>query len=224
MNLSWMDLPAVVTCEIAPFSDLERGLMSAEATSLSPLAGERRRRDYIAGRYLARRLLATHGYGDYALVPTPAGMPQWPTGITGSISHCRDLVFVAVAAIDAVDAIGIDIEDVTRFHDGLADSILTVGERARLPDEDAARRQQMAVIFSTKEAFYKYQHVLFEEKLDFQDAEVCLHAPGQTSTIAMTNPERHGHLATGVLGFYALSNTHVATMILRRHQPGHSNR
>ncbi|MBN9545308.1 MAG: 4'-phosphopantetheinyl transferase superfamily protein [Alphaproteobacteria bacterium] len=224
MTLSWMNLPAGVTFEIAPLADLGQGLMTAEAQSLNPQAGERRRREFMAGRCLARRLLAPHGYGDHTLLPAADGAPQWPPGMTGSISHCRDLVFAAVAATQDIDAIGIDIETLARFHDELARPILTAGEWALLPEDPIARRRQMAIAFAAKEAFYKYQFVLFGEKLAFQDAEIHIQASKQTAAIVMTNPEKHDHLATDALVHYALSGTHVAAMVLRCHRPENSGR
>lgn len=210
-----MNVPACVTFAIAPLCELVQDLPAAEAESLGPQAGERRRKEFAAGRALARKLLSAHGHGGHALTQNAAGVPQWPDGITGSISHCRDLAFVAIAATGEVAAIGIDIEDGARFHDRLADDILTPAELARLPGEDGARRQQMGIIFSTKEAFYKNQFSLFGEKLSFQDAEIHLHPRTQTSTIVMTDPERHDPLAANVRGHYAVSGTHVAAMVLR---------
>jgi 4'-phosphopantetheinyl transferase EntD len=215
MPLSWNDPPVSVTFEIVPFADLDRDLMAAEAESLSRHAGDRRRRDFIAGRNLARRLLAARGYRDHALLQLAGGAPQWPKGVSGSISHCRDLVFAAVASVEKVSAIGVDIENLARFHDGLAGQILTEDELARLPVQAAARRRQMAISFSAKEAFYKCQFVRFGEKLTFQDAEIGVCVQTQTLSIHMTDPERHGRLAIDVAGFYAVNDTHVATMVLR---------
>jgi phosphopantetheine--protein transferase-like protein len=211
-----LDPPAAVNFDIAPLADLEGDLLAAEAESLSPKAGDRRRREFIAGRTLARRLLGAHGIQGHALIQTSAGAPLWPNGVAGSISHCRDLAFVAVASIDDVGAVGVDIENVARFHDGLAAHILTAGERARLPHDGAARRRQMAICFAAKEAFYKCQFALFGAKLTFQDAEVVIRAREQTLSILMTDAERHGLLAEHVIGHFAVSDDHVATMILRQ--------
>lgn len=209
-----MDVPACLDFAIAPLCELTQDLPAAEAESLGPRAGERRRLEFAAGRNLARRLLASRGYENHALIRTAAGMPQWPDGITGSISHCRDLAFAAVAATREIGAVGIDIEDATRFHDSLAESILTAAERARLPGESAARQRQMGIAFSTKEAFYKYQFALFGKKLGFKDAEIHIHPQTQTATIAMCDPQRHGLLAANSRGYYAVSDTHVAAIVL----------
>ena len=215
MTLSWMDLPAFVIFQIAGFTDLDAPALEAEAASLSPTAGERRRRDYAAGRNLARRLLVPLGCGDHALVQTAAGAPRWPAGVVGSISHCRDRVFAAVAPADRADAIGIDIENVARFHDGLAHHILTTQERARLPADKAERRRRMAIAFSAKEAFYKHQSVLFGAPLTFQDAEIHIDARRQGFSVVMTNPGEHGRFAARTMGFYAVDDAHAATMVLR---------
>lgn len=219
MTLSWTDLPAFVTFRIAAFDGLDAPVLEAEAASLSPAAGERRRRDYAAGRNLARRLLAPLGYGGHALVQTAAGAPQWPTGVVGSISHCKDRVFAAVAPADRAEAIGIDIETVARFHDGLAHHILTAQERARLPADRAERQRRMAIAFSAKEAFYKHQSVLFGARLTFHDAEIHIDAQRRGFSIVMTNPGEHGRLAMETTGFYAVDGAHVATLVLRRAAP-----
>ncbi|MDC7683728.1 4'-phosphopantetheinyl transferase superfamily protein [Asticcacaulis sp. BYS171W] len=205
-----LDLPGYVVSAVTAIAELQQPLTTVEVDGAGLRASTRRQREYIAGRNLVGKLLAVLGQGGQILGSDGNGVPLWPKGITGSISHCRDMVFAAVAETDRITALGVDIEDLGRFHDGLAEVVLTVREQAELPSDEAMRQRQMAITFSAKEAFYKCQFATHAEVLDFLDAEVRIE--DEAFHIVMVDQARHGHLAEGVTGRYAVSDAHVATI------------
>lgn len=51
-------------------------------------ATESRRREFATARSCARAALARLGRLPAPVLPGPGGAPQWPDGVTGSITHC----------------------------------------------------------------------------------------------------------------------------------------
>ncbi|MER7461274.1 hypothetical protein [Streptomyces sp. NPDC097981] len=84
--------------------DLERGFR------VSP----RRRREYLAGRAAARDALAVLGLGGYPVARTPRGVPVWPPGVVGSISHSAHWAVAIAVPADVATHCGIDIEEPVR--------------------------------------------------------------------------------------------------------------
>src|SRR4051794_32188529 len=77
-------------------------------------AGERRRRDFAAGRHAAREALIRLGIDGGSLLRGAGGEPLWPPGIAGSISHSADYAVAAAARKSDFDYVGVDIEDLMR--------------------------------------------------------------------------------------------------------------
>ena len=144
-------------------------------------AVDKRRREFAAGRALARQALMALGVPpeDCDLVPDQDGVPGWPAGVVGSITHAGGWCAAAVARAAAVRSLGIDGEDLARV-DGEPDwlrLVLRPAEREALAglDPDEVGRRAL-VVFSAKESFYKCQFPLTRVRLDFQDVEVVVRA------------------------------------------------
>lgn len=135
---------------------------------------EKRRAEFHAGRVLARGALAAVGARDAALLPGPDRAPVWPAGFTGSITHTDSWVAVAVARRPDYRALGVDIEEIGRFHPRLETRILSPAEIAEHLDglDPAARQAMSAALFCVKEAFYKCQFPLTGRRLGFHDVAV----------------------------------------------------
>jgi 4'-phosphopantetheinyl transferase EntD len=117
-------------------------------------AVERRRREFAAGRLLARRFLRSKGY-DGALRRLPDGSPDWPPGIVGSITHCDTLVAVAIGNDRDCAAIGIDVEADRPLHEGVPELVLADEELRRLRARPECGDRAVLRIFCAKEALYK---------------------------------------------------------------------
>ena len=138
-------------------------------------AGSRRRREFAAGRTCARLALEKLGHPPY---PIPCGadrLPQWPSGIVGSITHCADYCAVAVGVRPRILGLGIDAEEnapLTVEESNLVCSALELERAARVPlpaNASAAR-----LIFSAKESFFKCYYPIVGRFLEFSDVTLTI--------------------------------------------------
>jgi 4'-phosphopantetheinyl transferase EntD len=174
----------VVFEEMALGGDIP-ALLPEEAAQVARAVGARRR-EFAAGRHLARRALARlTGAGSPLLVLLngPDRAPRWPAGIVGSITHTRggpeadgDGYCAVVLGRDTdVRTVAIDAEEAEDLEPELCRFVLTAGERAALAAEPAQRRGLLAkILFSAKECFYKAQYPVTGRFLGFQEVEVTL--------------------------------------------------
>jgi 4'-phosphopantetheinyl transferase EntD len=153
-------------------------------------ASPARRREFAAGRALARRAIAALDLTAAAIPAADDRAPVWPSGIRGSISHCADWCVAAAArADDGYLAIGVDIEPAEPLDADLIEEICTTEERRRLDDLPAERRDLLArMIFCAKECAYKCQYPLSGQLLDFQALSIRLEQ-FQQECVAVLRPE-----------------------------------
>ncbi len=146
---------------------------------------DKRRREFTAGRTAARAAMADLGLPPAPVPMAPDRAPLWPEGLTGSIAHCATACIAAVAPLDQVRSIGLDIEEATPLAPDLWDTVLTLGERNWLQTQPAADRGLLAKrIFSAKEAVYKAQYPLTGAMIDFQEVEIEPESEGFRSTLS----------------------------------------
>jgi len=140
--------------EMDPAMADDATLRSEERTFVAS-AVERRRREFTAGRTLARSLLATLGK-EAPLCREADGRPAWPPGIVGSITHCATLAAVAIATTDDCAGIGIDIEANRPLPQGAARRILSETEQHWIRRSDPRLAAETLLrVFCAKEALYK---------------------------------------------------------------------
>ena len=164
--------PGNVVCREA--SPLPEGL------SLHPLeeeflstAGPKRRREFAAGRMLAREALRALGHECEALLVGSDRAPLWPAGTVGSISHTDDYCVVVVANSPPHRSLGIDAEPAVPLEPGLWLQICTATELAWLGSQPLPDRGLLChLLFAVKEAVYKYQAPVSHTMLEFADVEV----------------------------------------------------
>jgi len=172
---------AVVLEESAPerFGTDLRGLTEGEATLMAK-AVDKRRREYTAGRVLARRAAAQLGLGSIEVLPRGDRAPQWPTGVVGSITHTRGHVAVALARAAAFRGVGLDVEQAEPLKHRLWDMICTDDDRAMLARYSEPERSRLAkIVFSAKEAAYKAQFAITEQFLGFSAMHIELDVPSE---------------------------------------------
>lgn len=158
--------PEGVVVEVGSPDDHEAPLLPGEETAVQN-AVAKRRREFRAGRAVARRALARLGVADAPLVPGPDRAPQWPDGFVGSITHCLGFVGAAVARVDVVRAIGLDAEPVKGHEPGVVRLVCTPRELDRW--REYRGRDWESLVFSAKEAVFKCLNPLTGVWLDFQD-------------------------------------------------------
>ncbi len=174
-------------------------LHPSEVADISPKAVDARRRERVAGRLLAREVLARLGVA--APVPAgPARAPRWPPGIVGSITHTTSHAAVAVARRSELEALGLDVEGAEPLDAALFSRVLTARERHALdalaPAEAGWRAK---VAFSAKECAYKAQHARSATYLGFEAMEIHLEEEAGRSGAfrARFTADVPGHFAQG---------------------------
>lgn len=143
----------------------------------------KRKREFAAGRILARQLMQQLGLSEAPLLAAADRAPLWPRGVTGTISHADDWCSVAVARAEDVRSLGLDLEEDTPLQPELFPLIATSKERDWLD----GRADYAKLLFGAKEAFYKAQRPITGLLLDFQDVELELQQ--DTFAVKVLKPE-----------------------------------
>lgn len=163
----------------------------------------KRRAEFAAGRWCARRALSRLGVDGFVLKNGPDRAPRWPPGIVGSISHAGTVPggFCGAVVARARDflTVGLDAEVADAVGPDLWPRVTTRREQDWLERQPAARRAALAaVLFSTKECFYKAQFPLSGQFLEFADVEVALDPAGSTFEARLTT-KKEGQPGKAVL-------------------------
>jgi 4'-phosphopantetheinyl transferase EntD len=136
---------------------------------------EKRFADFSTGRYCAMKAMEHLGFNNIKIPIREEREPIWPEGLVGSISHCDSLTGALVAKSSDHISLGLDIEEIGRVTPDLWDLVFTENEKRYLSGlSEQEMLIQSTVIFSAKEAFYKFQHPLTNSFLDFLEVEVQL--------------------------------------------------
>lgn len=127
-----------------------------------------RRREYCAGRAMARQAMEALGRTPEPILQAPDRAPIWPKGLAGSISHTSTLCIAALS--EDLLSLGIDIEENVDLEPGLVTAICREAEIARLKGPDLLRLAKLT--FCAKEAVYKAQYPLTGEMMEFTDLDL----------------------------------------------------
>ncbi|WIG71107.1 4'-phosphopantetheinyl transferase superfamily protein (plasmid) [Photobacterium damselae] len=123
--------------------------------------GIKRRREYLAGRFCARKALDLGGKFD---LPPPSSnadrSPKWPDGIIGSISHTDHLAAACIVSSSHYRSLGIDIEPIMgrKTCKMISKDVLVEGEYyVNRPKSlhNLREEEYTTLIFSAKESIYK---------------------------------------------------------------------
>jgi 4'-phosphopantetheinyl transferase EntD len=175
--------PQVAAAE--SFGDDIGAILFPEEQAVIASAVESRRREFATGRTCARAALARLGQPAVAVLRGPAGAPQWPEGIAGSITHCEGYRAAVVAFEKDVVSLGVDAEPDEPLPDGgMLDLITLQEERVRLRELAAGAPGTCwdRLLFSAKESVYKTWFPLARCWLGFESADVVIDADEGTFT------------------------------------------
>jgi 4'-phosphopantetheinyl transferase EntD len=175
------------------FSDIAGvRLFGAEEAALGG-ASLRRYAEFSTGRACARAALAQLGLPPVPIPRGPRGEPQWPAGVTGSITHCTGYRACAVARSVEVAALGIDAEPAGPLPARVLPVVATAAERAWLAERMAAAPEVCwdTLLFSAKESAYKAWFPLTGTPLGFADVTVSEPADGRF-TVHLLAPGSRG--------------------------------
>ncbi|HTB67219.1 MAG TPA: 4'-phosphopantetheinyl transferase superfamily protein [Steroidobacteraceae bacterium] len=180
------DNPAVLSVELAALlptgvaaahlyqAASEGLLLAAEAPSTNHWS-RKRWQDFTAGRVCARRALRQFELDDIPLRAGTDGLPIWPPGVTGCITHTNGYAAAVVGPLTRVRSLGVDSEVIAAVNEEVWPSICTPAEHQALYLETVqSREQRAALIFAAKEAFYKCQYLLTREWIEFGEVSVVI--------------------------------------------------
>jgi len=157
-------------------ADVDPGELCEEERVQIAAAAPRRQAEFASARWCARSALAGLGIPPAPLPRGRNGEPRWPSGVTGSITHCTGLRAAAVARQEHWRSLGIDAEVCAPTSSRVALAITHPVEREELADL-AARVPAVAwdrLIFSAKESVFKAWFPLTGTVIGFLDAVVHL--------------------------------------------------
>ncbi|HSC84222.1 MAG TPA: 4'-phosphopantetheinyl transferase superfamily protein [Pseudomonas sp.] len=144
--------------------------------AIAPVRGVAKRQgEYLAGRLCAREaLLQLRGQ---RAVPgrDEEGVPLWPAGVVGSITHGAGQAAALVAQACDWQGLGLDLEKSLSSERAarLAGEILTAAELQRAAGlEPEAFARLVTLTFSLKESLFKALFPLVRQRFYFHDAEL----------------------------------------------------
>ncbi|MER5550400.1 4'-phosphopantetheinyl transferase superfamily protein [Streptomyces sp. NPDC002793] len=173
-------LPASVACADTFEKDAPAGSLYPEEARLVATSVERRRQEFAAVRVCARRAMAALGLPPSPVLRGHRGVPLWPEGTVGSMTHCDGYRAAALARASEVRAVGIDAEPNEPLPDGVWELISVPSERARVPaGAEGSAVHWGRLLFSAKESVFKTWFPLTRIELDFDEADITFQAdPG----------------------------------------------
>ena len=152
----------------------------------------KRRIQFAAGRHCALAALRALGAQVAGIGRGTDGLPVWPAGFTGSISHCDDLACaVAVRTTDAWGA-GLDVERVVSRRRASRVGPLVVDRDELLAARAAGLDEALGVtlLFSAKETLFKCLFPVVRRWFGYSAARIRLHEDGSFDarlTMALTD-------------------------------------
>ncbi|MGN6676834.1 MAG: 4'-phosphopantetheinyl transferase family protein [Streptosporangiaceae bacterium] len=179
-------------------------------------ASVKRRREFTGVRVCARLALTRAGFQPAPILPGPAGAPQWPSGVVGSLTHCDGYRAAAVASVEAFAAIGIDAEPHAPLPDGVLAKVASESEQTALVGlaRQAPEICWDRMIFSAKETVYKAWSPATGRWLGFTDAEVELDPGGAfTARLLVAGPIVGGRELTTYHGSWAVGRGVLVTAV-----------
>ncbi|WP_433262738.1 4'-phosphopantetheinyl transferase family protein [Actinosynnema sp. CS-041913] len=208
-------LPAPVAA-IDTFEDHEAELFPEEEELIAE-AVDKRRKEFTTGRHCARTALGQLGFAPVPLLPGPRREPTWPSGVVGSITHCKGYRAAAVARTSEVWTIGIDAEPNAPTPPGVLEAIALPPELAMVSELGAAGNKVAwdRLLFSAKETVYKAWFPLTRAWLGFEEAELTINPDDGTfsARILVEAPVVDGVPLDGFTGRWLAREGFVVTAI-----------
>lgn len=138
-----------------------------------------REKEHSLGRYCAQQATNAIGIHCSKISSDSQGLPIWPEGVVGSISHSKGLCLSAVAKSEDFQTIGIDIEQFNRMKERSIERIVHPEEKAEIGND----LTKATLLFSIKEAFYKAQFPIYKSHLNFKDLAFRYDFSGQKAQL-----------------------------------------
>ena len=145
------------------------------------LVGEKRFRDYVLGRWCARRAIEQLGLQPGPILSGGRRQPLWPAGVVGSITHTTAYVAAAVASDQSRTSVGIDAEPDEPLPSGVLDRVARTEDLTWVNSgADLGVGHPDRLLFCAKEAIYKAWFPVAGTWLGFGDARLSVDPARQT--------------------------------------------
>ncbi|MDX3376323.1 4'-phosphopantetheinyl transferase superfamily protein [Streptomyces sp. ME02-6991-2A] len=171
-------LPAYVSCAATREESVPDGTLFPEEEALIARSVPKRRNDFATARACARRAMGRLGLEPVAVLHGKRGMPLWPEGIVGSLTHCDGYRAAALARDADVLSLGVDAEPHAPLPEGVGELVVRPSERERFagpPAGEAGAIHWDRLLFSAKESVFKTWYPLTLTELDFDEADLTFH-------------------------------------------------
>ena len=217
LHRAWKSLlPSGVMTQTLPIADYCDLLADGELAYIAK-AAERRKKEFSTSRKAIRDLIHSQCEAWEGVIPDSRHMPVWPEGWVGSISHSKGICSVAIVRSNNLSSIGIDLESLNRIRSELWRKIVSEEEtsaiQAHAVQTERSVDDLMTVVFSIKEAFYKYQFPKTGLWLGFLDVHLNF-SPEQTISISL-RPDLPQDIAEGIKIVYRITSNHVISTVYR---------
>ncbi|MEU5717058.1 4'-phosphopantetheinyl transferase superfamily protein [Streptomyces sp. NPDC020403] len=169
-------LPAEVACADTYETEAPAGTLYPEEAALVATSVAKRRHEFAAVRGCARRAMVALGLPPSPVLRGHRGMPLWPEGFVGSMTHCEGYRAAVLARASDVRGLGIDAEPNEPLPAGVWEVIALPSERERIPPAapDAAHHWDR-LLFCAKESVFKVWFPLTRVELGFDEADITFH-------------------------------------------------
>jgi 4'-phosphopantetheinyl transferase EntD len=211
-------LPAQVAAAESFEDDANAELYPQERAFIAR-ATESRRREFATARACARMALARLGQPPVAVLPGPGGAPQWPEGVTGSITHCTGYRAAAVGLTRDIASVGVDAEPNEALPDhGMLALIALDDERVRLGElaDSVPGICWDRLLFCAKESVYKAWFPLARCWLGFESADIVIDPRGGTfaTRLLVPGPFVNGEPLTQLSGRWLAGHGLLVTVVV----------
>lgn len=168
-------LPGDVSCAATREETVPDGTLFPEEEELIARSVAKRRNDFATARACARRAMGPLGLEPVAVLHGKRGMPLWPDGIVGSLTHCDGYRAAALARAADVLSLGVDAEPHAPLPEGVGELVVRPTERERFAGSRAGEAGGIhwdRLLFSAKESVFKTWYPLTLTELDFDEADL----------------------------------------------------
>jgi 4'-phosphopantetheinyl transferase EntD len=140
--------------------------------SLISRAVEKRRREFTSARHCARVALDKLGMDPAPILRGERGVPLFPRGVVGSLTHCDGYRGAVLGYSMQVRSVGIDAEPHGPLPDGVLDAVSLPEERTAIAAAEAGVVHWDRILFCAKEATYKAWFPVTGRWLGFEEAHI----------------------------------------------------
>lgn len=158
----------------------------------------KRQAEFLASRYATQRVLEKWGYADYQLANDAEGVPLWPQGLRGSLSHSHQRVVIALCEANTGYLPGVDSETLLTPERAkrLQNAIITADELTLLENSCLPFATALTMAFSVKESLYKALFPWCRQPMGFHSATlVAINSDGSQVTLGLSKSLNGGPAA-----------------------------